>query len=93
MPTRRINLPAGQPVNLNTAANLVNGTRYTGQHRGTDGPVYVAELAAADPTANDVASAGYVFGTGATFTLQPVAGQTIYAMAPNGGRITIGELP
>ena len=92
MPTRRVDLVAGEAVNLTTVAALVTGREYQGQHRGTDGPIYVAELVSVNPTPSDISSAGYVFGVGEAFRLQSLTGSGLWATAPKGGRLTIGEV-
>ena len=99
MPTQRVDLAAGTPVNLTLSASLVTGRQHQGQHRGVDGPIYVAELAPilvgqveVDPTPNDIASAGFVFYAGDTFRLDPRAGSALWATAPKGGRLTIGDV-
>ena len=91
MVTRRIDLPAGEAVNLETAAALVIGTNYTCQSRGAGGPLYIAELTASNPTPEDIADAGYLIQYGEQITIREEAGATIWATAPNGGRLTIGE--
>ena len=93
MPTSRIDLLTDTVVNLTVSQSLLIGTTYQLQHRGTDGPAYVAELVAADPSAHDVASNGYVMNIGDTFRLIPRNGSNLYVMAPGGGRLTIGDVP
>ena len=92
MPTQRVDLVAGESVNLTTVASLVTGREYQGQHRGSDGPVYVAELVSVNPTPTDIASAGFIFGAGETFRLKSLAGSALWATAPKGGRLTIGDV-
>ena len=89
MPTQRVDLVAGIPVNL--TALLTPGAFYEAQHRGQTGPLYVASLAGANPTANDVASNGFAYSVGDMFGLQPDTFTNYWAMAPNGGRLTIGD--
>ena len=92
MPTRRVDLVAGESVNLTDVATLVRGREYQGQHRGTDGPIYVAELVSVNPTPSDISSAGYVFNAGEYFRLKTITGSALWATAPKGGRLTIGEV-
>ena len=92
MPTRRIDLVAAQPVNLTSTQPLTVGREYQGQHRGTDGPIYVAELVSVNPTPTDISSAGFIFYTGDVFRLKPRAGSSLWATAPKGGRLTVGEV-
>ena len=90
MGTQRVDLLAGIPVNL--TALLTQGAFYEAQHRGQTGALYVAELVAtATPTAHDVASNGFAYGVGDMFRLRPDTFANYWAMAPNGGRLTIGN--
>ena len=89
MTTRRIDLVAGIPVNLTNL--LTPGAFYHAQYRGQTGALYVAELASVNPTANDVSGDGFVYGVGDTFPLRPSTFEIIWAVAPNGGRLTVGD--
>ena len=90
MVTQRVDLAAGVAVNL--TALLTPGAFYEAQHRGQTGALYVAELVAtANPTANDVASDGFVYSAGDMFRMRPDPSTNYWAMAPNGGRLTIGD--
>ena len=99
MPSQRVDLTADLPVNLTLTASLIIGRQHQGQHRGTDGPIYIAELTPiivgaveVDPTPTDIASAGFIFNAGDTFQLYPRAGSALWATAPKGGRLTIGDV-
>ena len=89
MPTQRVDLAAGIPVNLTYL--LTPGAFYEAQHRGQTGALYVAELASVNPTGNDVSSHGFAYGVGDIFTLRPNTFNNYWALAPNGGRLTIGD--
>ncbi len=88
MPTRAYDI-GPTPVDLATLAGLNTGRNYTLQNVG-DSRLYVAELSG-NPTAANVATVGAHVVSLGFIGLIPETGAGIWAVSPNGTRVSISD--